>query len=37
MFALAIMGSRLNKSDDKADKINLKKQIKSFITDHNLN
>ena len=36
MFALAIMGSRSHKIDDKANKNNLKKEIKSFITDHNL-
>ena len=31
MFALAVMNSREVKSDDRAEKISLKKQIKSYF------
>ena len=37
MFALAVMGSLQSKSDDRADKANLKKQIKSYIQKNQQN
>ena len=32
MFALAVMSSRNEKSDDRQEKINLKKEIKSYFS-----